>query len=404
VDIDAPTALLGGLSPARFMQRHWQRRPLVVRGAWPGVAAPLPRAALFELAARDDVESRLVVREGDGKGDGKVDGDGARWRVRHGPLSRRALPPLAQPHWTLLVQGLDLHVEAAHALLAPFRFVPAARLDDLMVSWASAGGGVGAHVDSYDVFLLQLEGRRRWRFGPARTTASRAFVPGLPLKILARFEPTDEVVLEPGDMLYLPPLWAHDGTADGGACMTASVGFRAPGARELARELLPRLVDSEDDDGAGSSGDRLYADPGQAALTAAGAVPSPLVEFARRAATQALAAPHALERALGEWLTEPKPQVWFEAGAASRSPRGRSALRLDRRTRMLHDARHVFINGESFRAGGRDAALLQLLADTRRLEAADVARFSAAARTLLDEWLAAGWLHEVGPEDAKGER
>lgn len=396
MDIDAATALLGGLSPARFMQRHWQRLPLVVRGAWPGVAAPLARSALFELAARDDVESRLVEHLGPPHG--------ATWRVRHGPLPRRALPPLARPGWTLLVQGLDLHVEAAHALLAPFRFVPAARLDDLMVSWASPGGGVGPHIDSYDVFLLQLEGRRRWRFGPTRRAAARAFVPGLPLKILARFEPTHDVVLEPGDMLYLPPLWAHDGTAEGGPCMTASVGFRAPSAPELARELLPRLLDDGEVQRGAAHGAALYSDAAQPALAQAGAVPTALTAFARAAVEreieQALAAPGTLERALGEWLSEPKPQVWFEAGGA-RS--GRGALRLDRRTRMLHDARHVFINGESFRAGGRDAALLRALADARHLGARQAARFSDGAAALLDEWVAAGWLHEV-PDNEGDER
>ena len=134
------------------------------------------------------------------------------------------MPPLAQPGWTLLVQGLDLHLQAAHELLSRFRFVPDARLDDLMLSYASDGGGVGPHLDSYDVFLIQVHGRRRWRIGRAK---DRSLVDGLPLKILRHFEPEHEWLLEPGDMLYLPPLWAHDGVAVG-ECMTASVGFRAP--------------------------------------------------------------------------------------------------------------------------------------------------------------------------------
>src|SRR5690606_19756472 len=124
---------------------------------------------------------------------------------------------------------------AVHALLRAFRFVPDARVDDVMISWASEGGGVGAHLDSYAVFLLQAEGRRRWRFGRA---ADRRLVPGVPLKLLRRFVPEEEHVLEPGDMLYLRPDWAHDGTADGGACMTYSIGFRAPQRSALAAELL----------------------------------------------------------------------------------------------------------------------------------------------------------------------
>jgi 50S ribosomal protein L16 3-hydroxylase len=222
MDVQAPLALLGGLSPARFMRRHWQKRPLLVRQAWPGVQPPLSRQALFALAAHDDVESRLVTR------------NGAAWTVRHGPLPRRALPPLARPGWTLLVQGLDLHVAAAAEMRARFRFVPDARLDDLMASWASPGGGVGPHVDSYDVFLLQVEGRRRWRVAPP---GDAGFIDGLPLKILSRFEPQHDWLLEPGDLLYLPPGWGHDGVADGGDCVTCSVGFRAPAADELARDF-----------------------------------------------------------------------------------------------------------------------------------------------------------------------
>jgi 50S ribosomal protein L16 3-hydroxylase len=373
MNIDAPLVLLGGLTPAAFMRRHWQKKPLLVRGAWPEVQPPLGRSQLFALAASEDVESRLVAR------------DGKAWRVRHGPLRRRALPPVSRPGWTLLVQGLDLHVPAAHALLEPFGFVPAARLDDLMVSWASDGGGVGPHLDSYDVFLLQVHGRRRWRIARSRSAADRAFVDGLPLRILQRFEPTREWVLEPGDMLYLPPGWAHDGIAMGADCMTASVGFRAPAGAELARELLARL--GEDAPGA----DRLYADPAQAATAHPGEVPAGLLGFARLAIERTLRERGALERALGEWLSEPKPRVWFDAaGALSRG----TGLRLDDKTRMLYDERHLFVNGESYLASGRDAALLRRMADTRRLAAGDVARLSEGARTLVGAWRASGWLQE----------
>jgi 50S ribosomal protein L16 3-hydroxylase len=373
MDIDAPLALLGGLSPAAFMRRHWQKKPLLVRGAWPGLQPPLARPALFELAGRDDVESRLVVR------------DGSRWTVRHGPLARRALPAVSRPGWTLLVQGLDLHVEAAHALLAPFRFGPAARLDDLMVSWASPGGGVGPHLDSYDVFLLQLQGRRRWRIARTRSAAERAFVEGLPLKILRHFTPTADWVLEPGDLLYLPPGWAHDGVAESGDCMTASVGYRAPAEGELVRELLARIGEDA------AEKDRLFADPAQPATAHPGAVPAPLLDFARTALTRALREPGALERALGEWLTEPKPRIWFERGGVRRALR---SVRLDPKTRMLYERRQVFINGESFVAGGRDAALIRRLADQRSLAAAELRRLGPQARATIEEWLACGWLHE----------
>jgi 50S ribosomal protein L16 3-hydroxylase len=382
--IDAPTALLGGLSPAGFMRRHWQRRPLLVRRAWPDAMPPLTRPALFALAAREGVESRLVQRQ-----PGVLHDQPGAWRVRHGPLPRRALPPLHQPGWTLLVQGMDLHVPAARALLEAFRFGPDARLDDLMLSWASDGGGVGPHVDRYDVFLLQLQGRRRWRIAPpAGGGTDPAWVPGAPLKLLAGFEPTQEWLLEPGDLLYLPPGWGHDGIAEG-ECQTASIGYRAPQRDELAGELLQRLGDAVLEAAAHAPGSR-YRDAGQAATDSPAAIPAALQAYAAQAMQRALAQPGVLDRALGEWLTEPKPTVWFDAQATPPAPG--DGVRLALATRMLYDSQHVFINGEALDAGGRDFRLMQRLADTRALAAAEVARLSPGARALLDEWLAAGWV------------
>jgi len=368
MDVNAPSALLGGLSPQRFMQRHWQKTPLLVRQALAGGEALLSRAALFELASRDDVESRLVARQG------------RQWQVRSGPLARRALPPIRQGCWTLLVQGVDLHVAAAHELLARFRFVPDVRLDDLMISWAAHGGGVGPHLDSYDVFLLQLQGRRRWRIGRA---ADRTLVDGAPLKILRHFEPEHDWLLEAGDMLYLPPGWGHDGVAEG-ECMTASVGFRAPTDEGLARELLQRLAEGDEIPG------RLYRDRAQAATAAPAAMPEALLQFAAQALQRVLNEPGALARALGEVCSEPKPQVWFTPGAARSAQQG---VRLDAKTRMLYDERRIFINGEAFDAGGRDARLMRHLADARMLGARDCAALSPAAQALLAGWLHSGWLH-----------
>ena len=367
MDVDRKIALLGGLSPASFMKRHWQKKPLLVRQAWPGVVPPLARSALFDLAGSDEVESRLVAR------------DGERWRVRPGPLPRRALPPVSRAGWTLLVQGLDLHVPAAHELLRAFRFVPDARLDDLMVSWASDGGGVGPHLDSYDVFLLQVQGQRRWQIGRVRDAA---WVPGAPLKLLRHFQAEQEWLLAPGDMLYLPPMWGHDGVAVGGNCMTCSVGFRAPAAEELARDLLQRLGEED------VLPSPLYRDRTQAATAHPGAIPPALQAFAQAALAQRLAEPGWLARALGESLSEPKPQVWFDGAGHGR---GDGPVHLAVRTRMLYDESHVFINGEAFEARGRDARLMHQLADDRVLPAAQVKQLGDAARALLDEWIVAGW-------------
>ncbi|MFN4004012.1 MAG: JmjC domain-containing protein [Hylemonella sp.] len=376
MDVNQALPLLGGLSPAAFMRRHWHKRPLLVRQALPGFKPLLGRAELFALAQREDVESRLV-RQQPGRGR-------PQWSLQRGPFARRALPTLQTPNWTLLVQGVDLHSEAAHALLNRFRFVPDARLDDLMISYASDGGGVGPHFDNYDVFLLQAAGRRRWRIGRQTDLRLR---PDLPVKILARFEPEEEFVLEPGDMLYLPPHYAHDGVAEGGDCMTYSIGFRSPKAGELAQELLQRLADAAPE----AVGDAFYRDAAQPAVAAPGAIPAALQRFARQAVREALRDPQALARALGETLSEPKPQVWFEPGRRLRAGAG---IVLDRRTRMLYDDAHIYINGESYRASGRDAALMRRLADQRALTAAQLRGASAAARALLQDWCEDGWAHE----------
>ncbi|WP_157265209.1 JmjC domain-containing protein [Azohydromonas aeria] len=370
MQIDQPTTLLGGLSPATFMRRHWQKKPLLVRQALPGIEPPVSRAEMFALAQQEDVESRLIVAKGDA------------WKLRHGPLPRQALPPVKQPRWTLLVQGLDLHSDAAHELLSRFRFVPQARLDDLMISWASEGGGVGAHKDNYDVFLIQVAGKRRWRIGPV---VDDTLVEGVPLKLLAHFEPQEEHVLEPGDLLYLPPGWGHDGVAEGGECMTCSVGFRVPCEGDLARELLQRLPELMDEEEHG----RLYRDPKQPATDTPGLVPAALSDFARRALERALRDPALLQATLGELLSEPKPNVWFEQDEAVDTAGG---VTLHRRSRMMYDDKFVFINGESFHAGGRDARLMRLLADAGTLTGREVAALSDGARELLDDWAAAGWV------------
>jgi 50S ribosomal protein L16 3-hydroxylase len=374
MDTTQPLTLLGGLSPDQFMKRYWQKKPLLVRNAIPDFQPLLSRKDLFDLAARDEVESRLVAREG------------RSWRLQRGPFGRRALPPLQQPRWTLLVQGVDLHHQAIHQLLHGFSFVPAARLDDLMISYASDGGGVGPHFDSYDVFLLQAQGQRRWRIGRQEDFTLQDKVP---LKILRNFEAEEEYLLEPGDMLYLPPRYAHDGVAVG-ECQTYSIGFRAPARAELARELLQRLADD-----AADLDERLYRDAGQAATATPGAIPPSLRTFAQDALAAALKDPAALDRALGEYLTEPKAGVWFDTAAA---PGRLDAVVLDPRTRMLHDGRHVFVNGESWRAGGRDATLMRRLADRRRLGTRELAGASEAARELLLSWCEAGWVHPKEPE------
>ncbi|GAA6143623.1 cupin domain-containing protein [Hydrogenophaga sp. 5NK40-0174] len=358
------------------MRRYWQKKPLLIRQAVPGFQPLLDRQALFALAGQEGVESRLIVHGEKG------------WTLRHGPFQRRAFPPLSKAGWTMLVQGVDLHHDGVHALMQQFRFVPDARLDDIMISWASAGGGVGPHFDSYDVFLLQASGRRRWRIGRNK---DKSLQEGVPLRILSNFEPEEEHLLEPGDMLYLPPGWAHDGVAEPeGDCMTYSVGFRVPQRGGLAGELMHRMADELEDEA-------LYRDPQQAATEHPSEMPVSLQRFARESLTRMVADDKLLERALGEVMTEPKPGVWFDADESAEEADEQSlvsrGIRLDRRTRMMYDKHHVFINGESYRAAGADARLMRALADRRELDGSALKKASEDARSLLAEWCEAGWLH-----------
>lgn len=360
-----------------FMRHAWQRRPLLVRQALPSFRSPVSRDRLFALAARDDVESRCVTAFR------------GRWRLAHGPFARTSLPPLGRRGWTLLVQGLDLHLPQAHELLQRFRFVPDARLDDLMASYATDGGGVGPHVDSYDVFLLQAHGRRRWRISRQRDLA---LVDGLPLKILADFRPGAEWVLEPGDLLYLPPGVAHEGVALG-ECITLSVGFRAPAWQELVEPWFLQQADR-----ASLAG--RYADPGVPPTRHPGRLPAAMVEATWQRLSR-LRPRHgdAVQMLLAQ-MTEPKPQVLFDrprrppgfAAFARAAAAGRLQLRADPRSRCLYAGRRFAINGELCAPAAWDARLGRL-ADTRRLDADSLRGAPVGLLRLLHEWLVAGWLH-----------
>lgn len=371
-DIAKPSALLGGLSPTDFMMAHWQKKPLLIRGAHGALPAMLSRAELFDWACREGVESRLIEDKA------------GQWAMRKGPFTSKILSSVKTPTWTLLVQGAEVLHPAVADLLSAFRFLPDARLDDAMVSWASAGGGVGPHFDSYDVFLLQLSGTRRWQIGPQKDLRLQA---DMPLKLLAHFEPEETHLLGPGDMLYLPPKWAHNGVAQGDDCITLSVGFKAPARGGLLGEVLLRLGEMLDDE-------TLYSDPNQPATREPARMPAALGDFARDAIDRVLTQPLALACALGEVMTDPKPGVWFEAPEAPfEAVLGAGlGIRVNVKTRLLYDDGHVFINGESYVAGGHDFELLRQLANHQQLGASDLGALSADALTLVSEWYEAGWV------------
>lgn len=369
-------SLLAGLTPDVFLRRHWQKRPLVARAALPAARALLTREQLFRLAARDDVEARLVTHFG------------RRWEMSRGPYSRRTLSRLPPRNWTLLVQGVNHVLPQAAALLRNFAFVPYARLDDLMVSYAPPGGGVGPHFDSYDVFLLQLAGTRRWRVS---TQQDLALVEGAPLRLLRRFRAGAEWRLVAGDMLYLPPRCAHEGTALD-HCLTASIGFRAPALQELGVRFLEFLADRLSVTG-------VYADPGLRATAHPARIGDDLLAASSRALARIRWSRRTVLEFLGCYLTEPKPHLSFARparpatlSAFSHRVAARGA-RLQLKTLMLYSGRLIFINGAACSVAPRAATLLSRLADERCI--ASPAQLDAEAVRWLYQWYRAGYI-EIG--------
>lgn len=360
-------ALLGGLSPQAFLRRHWQKRPLLVRGALPRFGGMVTKSALCALAERNDVESRLVERKR------------GRYYVTHGPLPRSRMPGATERDWTLLVSGVNLHNSRAEQLLRRFAFVPQARLDDVMVSYAAPGGGVGPHFDSYDVLLVQGEGRRRWRL--ARRQAFE-LVADAPLKLIAGFRAEEEVVLEPGDLLYLPPGWGHDGIALD-PCFTYSIGFRAPRGGELAAAFLDHLHER-------GLPDAAYRDPGLAPAARPAQIGPELAKFAEAQLARIRWSRGDVADFLGRFLSTPKPSVVFTAATRSSPALSGCDAILDPKTQMLYRGPRFFINGEVLHPRPSQRKALAALADRRRAPGRALAR--AGLEQLIFAWHRAGFL------------
>ena len=368
---------LAGLSDAEFLRRHWQKKPLLARNGLRGHAGAITRDRLFELAARDDVESRIVTRTR------------SRWHVRPGPFKPRDLRRLPPSGWTLLVQGVDLALPQAARLLREFAFIPYARLDDVMVSYAAPGGGVGPHFDSYDVFLVQGEGERRWRVSAQRDLD---LVPDAPLRVLKDFRPGNEWTLAPGDVLYLPPRYAHEGVAVGD-CITYSVGFRAPAAQELGSRFLDFLQDRLALGG-------QYADPDLEPARRPALIPAAMLKRTAQVLEGLRWSDADVADFAGRYLTEPKPNVVFERPRRPLSQPEfarrlkRDGVRLALASRMLFHDRRIFMNGEASTPGAAAARTAAQLADARELR--PPLAFPAEARELLYAWYLAGYIDLKG--------
>lgn len=375
--------LLNGLTPAQFMAEYWQKKPLLIRGAIPGFQGLLTPDELAGLACETEVPSRLI------QFDPQHAHAGEGWQVTQGPFEEDDFAALPAQHWTLLVQGMNHILPEAQALLANFNFISTARLDDVMVSYAPTGGGVGPHIDSYDVFLLQGTGKRRWSISQQDDLS---LIPDAPLRILSHFVSEQEWVLEPGDMLYLPPNVAHWGVAEDDDCMTYSIGFRAPAARELAVEFLDACRQE-------SLPDELYQDPELEPVSDAAAIDQAMVTRVSAMLQRLAWQPEELGPFLARYFTEPKAYVVFAPNrklslAKFTDQVQQAGITLDLQTQILHWQGQYFINGEVVDVSGVDEQLLNALANQRQLNAS---HFKSENAIQLLPWLRdmylLGYLH-----------
>ena len=322
----------------QFLQEYWQKKPLLIRNAFRDWQNPLEPDELAGLACEEDIESRLICQTDAG------------WAMEQGPLAEERLAGLNESHWTLLVQAVDHHVPAVADLIAPFRFIPNWRIDDVMVSLAADQGGVGPHFDQYDVFLIQGLGRRRWQIG-AHCDADTLLLPHEDLKLLSQFQATEEWVLEPGDILYVPPGISHNGVAVGSDCMTYSVGFRAPSRGDLLGHYVDDVLD-------GIKDDELYRDPDLQAQANAGEILTGALDRLQQMILESLSDPAHFARWFGTFNSTPKyPDMDWRPEIPVAPEEVREAINAQTPLSRNPASRLAFI------AGAKDTDALMLFAD-----------------------------------------
>lgn len=350
----ADASFFGVMPVSRFLAEYWQKKPLFIKGAFKDFVSPIEPDELAGLALEEDVESRIVVENGK-----------TPWELRHSPFTEKTFKGLPKDKWTLLVQGVDLWVPEVSALVDDFRFVPNWRIDDIMISYAADGGGVGPHYDTYDVFLLQAHGRRRWEIGQM-CDAATPILDHPSLRILTEFHTADGWDCEPGDLLYLPPRLAHLGVAQGDDCMTISVGFRAPGVGSMIREFADTIAERVPEE-------ERYEDPDLVVQDNPGEITPAAVERIRALIMKRLDDPDSLAAWFGKHVTEPKYEYFPIPAETPLGPEGvRRALaegadlRRNEGSRFAFQERtgggiRLFVDGEGFLCAGAAAELGRLL-------------------------------------------
>lgn len=387
-----PLPILGGMTANEFLKNYWHKKPLLIKNAIPGFNGLLTPEELAGLACEDEVQSR-IVEEIKGK-----------WHASHGPFNEDDfvnLPETPDPkhRWTLLVQSVNHHLHKASELLSRFNFIPHARLDDLMVSYAPDGGGVGPHFDSYDVFLLQGQGKRLWRISDQ---TDLTLVEGAPLRILKSFDTTQEWLVEAGDLLYLPPHLAHWGIAvsDGDVdCMTYSIGFRAPKVQELATEFLGYMQDTLNKEGNALPG--IYQDADLTLQAHPAEISHSMITKVADILKRIQWSDQHVADFLGTYLSEPKPDIIFDPNKKISLQKFserliQNGICLDLKSQMLFTEHHFYLNGESIATSTESASLMKTLADYRKISAREIQACGGIDTSLiskLHEWYMAGYLY-----------
>jgi 50S ribosomal protein L16 3-hydroxylase len=365
IDPAAPIQLLGSISPGQFLKEYWQKKPLLIRQAIPHYQCPIEADDLAGLALEKEVESRIVL-ESD---------QGTPWVLKNGPFTEQTFEQLPETNWTLLIQQLDAWAPEVNELKSLFSFIPNWRIDDIMASYAPQGGSVGPHFDQYDVFLLQAYGRRHWRLGQSCDSQTNTR-DDTQLSILTEFEESASWVLEPGDLLYVPPGLAHYGVAED-ECITLSVGFRAPAQQSMLSQFTDYVLEHAED--------KLYADPDLCVQDSKGELAQQSIKQLQELMLSAIQDDALFEQWLGCFLTEPKnPQIiipteqeftWSDFEEALQDN-----LTIEKNEGSRFSYSHtklglrLYVDGHNFDLSQTDFTFVQYLCDQEKLGAQQIAK------------------------------
>ena len=350
--LNRKTHILGKTSVNDFLKNYWQKKPLLIKNAIPNFVSPITESDLFTIAQNEEVVSRLIEHK-----------QGI-WQVKYGPFKKSDLPKKTNIPWTILVQNINHYFPFAESFLNLFKFIPYARLDDLMISYATKKGSVGPHFDSYDVFLFQAQGAREWKISDQKkfTLDKKSSI-----KIITNFKSKNSWVLKPGDMLYLPPNIGHWGISQSDDCVTYSIGFRAPGTFEIQSKFLDfiqdHLITNENE---------IYKDPNLTPQKNPAEISSNMTKAMRNIVDRLRWDKSSINHFIGQLLSEPIENSIFE----TRKPLSLKAfeksivhktLRLNSKTRMLFIKNNFYINGEFIKIDKKYTSFLKQLANDREI-------------------------------------